>query len=204
MSTINFSTHFVELVSANPPIVKVFDRGEDIRHRQAALAKSKRQRMLKQADREVQVSWTAADADLEFKLKMARRFMEEGDRATVVFAQKKGSKKKVSPDRQEEMVEMFNKGLGDIGTKWKDDDLRGRSFTAFWAPNEDLKDAAREKLDDRLEERENEKFKKREIHKARLAEQEAKIQRRLEIQKMEAAAILEERRRALGETEPDP
>ncbi|KLO09927.1 hypothetical protein SCHPADRAFT_999941 [Schizopora paradoxa] len=84
LDSIDLKHEYVELVSNDPPIVKIINRREA-----NAARKEVKERMRMQPRnemKEVQMTWGVAAADLDHKLKKAEEELERGNRVSLVFA----------------------------------------------------------------------------------------------------------------------
>lgn len=78
--------------------------------------------------KEVHLSWGVGQADLEHKLRKARRDLEKGYRVVVVVA----FKNRRRPSSREHMVafaDEVSQALGEVGKEWKEREYTQRSMT---------------------------------------------------------------------------
>jgi translation initiation factor IF-3 len=133
----------IELVASTPkPIVRVTTRSEvEARYREMKRALKKGARVGEEP-KEVQLTWGVAKADLEHKLRKARRDLEKGYRVAVVVTVKNGHR----PSNRQELVafaDEISATLGEVGEEWKDREFTGRlmnlSFRKTELDDNDLK-----------------------------------------------------------------
>lgn len=87
LATLNRKYQFLELVSEKPdPIVRIKDAKQAYRRERERALKATKTGELK----EVSISWSAAEGDLERKLKKAREELEKGHHVELHFARKQG------------------------------------------------------------------------------------------------------------------
>ena len=143
LRSIDESVECAYLVSTDPPVVRIRTIASLIAQEKEKLAIEEARKRLVSADKEVQVSWNAADGDLAMKVRQARQLIEKGDKVNIIFARKAGGKKSiVKPERMQEILEMFNAALADIATKCKADDVRPKITTSYWEPIASVRSAA--------------------------------------------------------------
>ncbi|KAJ7087293.1 hypothetical protein B0H15DRAFT_843390 [Mycena belliarum] len=88
LETIDLKKEMVELVDTTPrPIVKILDRKLAFAKLKEAKAK-KRDTARKNMLKEVQLTWTSAQSDIDHKLARVRTCLEFGARADIVFSNK--------------------------------------------------------------------------------------------------------------------
>jgi translation initiation factor IF-3 len=111
-------THFIQLVSLDPPVVRLVNRA-DAYAKKKERAKSQKLSAKQNVTKEIQLTWGVAQGDWEHKVSKARSELKKGNRVDVVFA----PKSKVKPPSHEEMLAIANKmveSLRDVGYQWKD------------------------------------------------------------------------------------
>ncbi|KAG8218271.1 hypothetical protein J3R82DRAFT_3882 [Butyriboletus roseoflavus] len=114
----------IELVASTPePIVRVTTRSEvEARYREMKRALRKGAKVGEEP-KEVQLTWGIANADLEHKLRKAKRDLEKGYRVAVVVTMKRRHR----PSNQQELVafaDEISAALCEAGEEWK-----AREFT---------------------------------------------------------------------------
>lgn len=113
----------VELVASKPEaVVKLVDLQEEYR-RLKDEHKKKREGPKAVEEKEVQMTWGVAAADLEHKLRKVREALDEGDRVAIAFSRKKGQVVLKREEMQMKMQELVDK-LEPIAVEYKQ-----RAFT---------------------------------------------------------------------------
>lgn len=84
LNSIELKDNFVELVSSDPPIVKIVNKREANAARKEM--KERKRVQPKNEMKEVQMTWGVGAADLSHKLKKAQEELEKGNRVSLVFA----------------------------------------------------------------------------------------------------------------------
>lgn len=115
LSRIKRSTHYVELVSQDPPLVKIIDRKEAAAERKASKAKLKQSKM---EQKELQLSWKSEPSDIEHKLKKARAILGDGDMVNIAFARKARQRPPPVEEMQERLKQVVA-SLSDIAIEKK-------------------------------------------------------------------------------------
>ncbi|KIP09801.1 hypothetical protein PHLGIDRAFT_115958 [Phlebiopsis gigantea 11061_1 CR5-6] len=107
---------YVELVAEQPhPIVKIVDIA-DMYHKNREAAKKKKESTVK--EKEIQMTWSVAQGDLEHKLKKAREALNEGERITIGFARKKGQPYPKPEEIKAKLAETAQ-SFADVAEEWK-------------------------------------------------------------------------------------
>jgi len=115
---INRRKKYVELIAVveeTGPIVKIIDRGEAFAKKKAQQKKHASKRV---AHKEVQLTWSSAEADIAHKLTRAKEDLGKGSRVDVVFA----VKHKHSPPTRvvmEKRVKATVEFMADVAREWK-------------------------------------------------------------------------------------
>ncbi|KAG6829740.1 hypothetical protein H0H87_010372 [Tephrocybe sp. NHM501043] len=126
LSSINRASHYVELVADKPePIVKIIDRYLETT-RAAEAAYRAREVARQNIQKEVQVSWSAAPADLTHKVDKVREELARGVRVDLVFSRKSGQPK-ITPQEMYERANEVLKGLEDVAREFKPREVRPSS-----------------------------------------------------------------------------
>lgn len=117
LSLLDRRGYYIQLISHDPPIVKIVDKAEEYsrmkeEHEQAKLSKSK------QVHKEVQLSWVTSDADMAHKLEKAKEDLAKGLRVNLVFAHKRGRPLPSLEDIKERLQSLVD-SLADVGKEWK-------------------------------------------------------------------------------------
>lgn len=162
VDSISQDTHAVRLVRLDPPVVRIIDlEGEKVKERER-FARQKLSRRLAVEDKEIQVGWHSAQADMQHKAKMARQALEKGDRVHVIFATRVGgTQSMVSAQKKAEVVALFDEALEEVGDKWKDDERVKGLWVLYYQPKAQIREAAKE----RLVEKESKKKAKHDVEK---------------------------------------
>jgi translation initiation factor IF-3 len=187
-------THTISLVSSSPPIVRVFAKTDLQKADRSAKEKAKAKRKVRQETTELQVTWESAEGDLRHKLNQGKHVLESGDRLDLVFSSR-GKNASAAPQfegrklksAQEMILGMFERELGELGVKRKEDMKGGTMVTMFYEPNKDLRQQALDKAEEAAEVKAKEKQARKE--ERRIKEEERR--RKAQVEE-------EERRRKLG------
>ena len=174
LRTYDPSTHFLQLVSHSPPIVKVLDKEEERLRQLKAEQKARARRKLAPEEKEVQVSWTAADGDLRHKAELARQMLERGDRVQLAFAPRQGDTRRIGEDAKEAVVRVFEEVLDGVGARWRDDMKTKTAWVCYYGPDEKIRKAVRSEVEEREIKR---KMDKEERKEARRKREEDKLKR---------------------------
>ncbi|EPQ59677.1 hypothetical protein GLOTRDRAFT_34401 [Gloeophyllum trabeum ATCC 11539] len=128
LASFSRKTHFLQLVSERPePIVKLINKEEARRKR---VQQRKAQLQNKMEEKEIQMTWGIASADLEHKLRKVRQELEKGNRVDLVYAPKKGQPLP-SPAAREQRVKETLDLLADIGKEWKPREQTARMIVIY-------------------------------------------------------------------------
>jgi len=84
LNSVVLKDNFVELVSSDPPIVKIVNKREANAARKGM--KERKRVQPKNEMKEVQMTWGVGASDLSHKLKKVQEELERGNRVTLVFA----------------------------------------------------------------------------------------------------------------------
>ncbi|KAF8314913.1 hypothetical protein DL93DRAFT_2036705, partial [Clavulina sp. PMI_390] len=123
-SSTDLTQNRIELVSADPPIVRVItsQAAYNLKKADTARAKEERKKQSPKLKKQLQLTWGVAGHDLERKLDQARECLVEGHKlkatgeVTIVISKKKRG---MNPPR-EEMVSMIDhivSSLADVGVE---------------------------------------------------------------------------------------
>lgn len=147
VDSISPDTHAVRLVRLTPPVVRIIDlEAEKVKERER-FARQKLSRRLAVEDKEIQVGWHSAPADMQHKARIARQTLEKGDRVHVIFATRVGgSQSMVSAQKKAEVVALFDETLEEVGDKWKDDERVKGLWVLYYQPKVQIREAAKERL----------------------------------------------------------
>ncbi|KAG6910977.1 hypothetical protein DXG01_006031 [Tephrocybe rancida] len=132
LRSINTDSHYVELVSSTPdPIVKVFDKYLETT-RAAEAAFRAREAARANVEKEVQMSWSAAPADLAHKVEKAREELARGARVILAFSRKSGQAKLTPAEMNARATEVVV-GLEDVAKEWRAREVRaGQGILAIY------------------------------------------------------------------------
>lgn len=147
LDSISPDTHVVRLVRIDPPVVRIIDlEAEKVKERER-FARQKLSRRLAVEDKEIQVGWHSAPADMQHKAKIARQALEKGDRVHIIFATRVGgTQSMVSAQKKAEVVGYFDELLEEVGDKWKDDERVKGLWVLYYQPKPQIREAAKERL----------------------------------------------------------
>ena len=165
LALIDRSREFVELVNARPPIVKIISIKDAQRAEQEERARSTQHRKRSRGEKEVQVTWTAAEGDLNNKMKSAQRHLSNGDRVNLVFAPRSGRYKGFDQAKKAEIIGMFDDGLEEFGQKMSEDADTPRVVSVIWHPKEGVATQKQAKKAEASQVARMEKLKKKERQK---------------------------------------
>lgn len=153
LSSYSTKTHYLHLVSSDPPIVKLI--GKKAQQEKVILqekkAKAKRARVMETS--EVQITWESAKGDLMHKIALVRNILERGDRVEIAFIHKPAhtgnllagaALKKV----QETFPATTKSELADVSKQWKDDRIEPAIRVIYLEPTKEVRDEVLRKLDE--------------------------------------------------------
>lgn len=134
LARINQKTDYIKLVSSKPPIVRVFNYKEEQN------VKDERDRLAKQAARastrkEVQMTWTAAPADIQHKLNKALKELSKGRRVDLALSRSSGGKSRAPVPTNTEVasyIENVMEILGDKVVQWKEMESRAHGVVVLY------------------------------------------------------------------------
>ncbi|KAG6874006.1 hypothetical protein C0995_007963 [Termitomyces sp. Mi166 len=123
LASLNQDSHYVELVNENPaPIVRIYNRYIE-KTRAAEIAHRAREVARQNVQKEVQLSWGSAPADLAHKISKVREDLLRGARVDLVFARKIGQPR-IAPPVMHERVSEAIASLLDVAKEWKEREVR--------------------------------------------------------------------------------
>jgi hypothetical protein len=177
LSTYSTKTHYLHLVSTDPPIVKLIEKKvqQEKDFLQEKKAKAKRARVMETS--EVQITWESAKGDLMHKLGLIKNILERGDRVEIAFIHKPAHSgnllagaalKKV----QETFPALTREHLVGIAREWKDERVEPAIRVIYFEPTKDIRDEVLKKLDESADE-------KSRLKEAKKQERRAKEEERL-------------------------
>lgn len=120
--------------NARPPVCRLMDYGK-YKYEQARKAREARKKQHNIQVKEVKLRPKIEEHDLEFKLRHARRFLEEGDKVkfTLIFR----GREVTHPELGERVLERVREALRDIGGVEAEIARDGRNMTMLMAPRKD-------------------------------------------------------------------
>lgn len=145
---IDATTHYPLMVKLEPPIARITNIQERIATVTKTAEVTEARRKLETEAKEIQVSWSAADKDAQTKLALAQEALIEGGQVNIIFASKAHGgfrKKGQEQGRMNDLVEMFDRGLEDKGTKWRADEVLPKMRKMFYLPLPELRKAAEQR-----------------------------------------------------------
>lgn len=144
------TTHELRLVSDSPPVVKLINLADEADKARALEVKLKLNRKTAFEDKEVQISWNSADGDLKHKLDIARGFLERGDRVHMVFAPKGtgAGVPDIAQARKDEMLAYFDRGMEDLGMRWRDELKTKTSVVVYWQASSQVRQEKKIKVNE--------------------------------------------------------
>jgi translation initiation factor IF-3 len=114
---IDKTTHYLQLVSSAPPVVKLFDRKAEWAAEKARRVTA-RDRAHPPKSKELVMTWGVAVGDLAHKLEKAREFLAAGDRVDVLFSPKKKTPVP-SPAERKALLQKALDVVRGVGVEWK-------------------------------------------------------------------------------------
>lgn len=120
--------------NARPPVVKIMDYGKH-RYEQTKLEKEQRKRQKVIQVKEIRLSVTIEEHDLQTKARHAIKFLEDGDRLKVSLRYR--GRQLGRKEQGLEVVERFSEIIKDYGELDRPPRYEGRSLIAFYSPVKD-------------------------------------------------------------------
>ncbi|ODN78370.1 hypothetical protein L202_04011 [Cryptococcus amylolentus CBS 6039] len=189
LPTYDPSHHSLILVSTDGPhaIVKLVSRAEEREKEKEREDKERVKRKMGMEEKEVQVSWQSAKGDLEHKLDTAKGLLEKGDRVQVVFANRKRGDP-VGDAQKKQVVDLFDAALGEVGKKWKNDDVNKGLWVLYYNPLDSVRQGVEKKvLDAETAKRREKESAKEEKLQARRKKEERRLKRAEEMEEQRIA-----------------
>lgn len=119
------------LVSTTPvPVVKIMKK-QDVYEKKKELKAQARNVLKRNIQKEVQLTWSAASADLAHKMKKIREELERGYKVDLVFTTKKGQKAPTQQEMHERLDEIKNE-MGDLAKEWKAREVRAATALMYF------------------------------------------------------------------------
>jgi len=118
--------------NANPPVCRIMDYGK-YKFDQAKREKEQRKKQKVIELKEIQLSMTIDQRDLEIKAKSADKFLTQGNKVKVVL--KMRGRQQAYSARGIEIVKSFYEIVKNLGTCEKEPKVEGRNVVVIIAPN---------------------------------------------------------------------
>lgn len=117
--------------NARPPVCRIMDYGK-FRYEEARKARQARKKQHNVQVKEVKFRPGIESHDFEFKIRHARRFLEEGNkvRATMMFR----GRQMAHPELGREVLSRVAEAVEDVGKVESDPSMEGRNMTMILAP----------------------------------------------------------------------
>lgn len=117
--------------NANPPVVKIMDYGK-FRYQQEKKLKEQRKNQIKVEVKEIKLSVKIAENDINYKVKHAREFLEEGKH--VKFRVFLKGREMAHPESAKEVLMKVWPMIEDIGVMDKEPKFEGRYYNMMVLP----------------------------------------------------------------------
>jgi translation initiation factor IF-3 len=117
--------------NSRPPVCRIMDYGK-YKYEQARKAREARKRQHTITVKEIKMRPKIEEHDYGFKLRHARRFLEEGDK--VKFTLRFRGREMTHPELGERVLNKVKQELGEIATIEADIRMEGRQMTMLMAP----------------------------------------------------------------------
>lgn len=117
--------------TARPPVCKIMDYGK-FKYEQTKLEKEQKKKQKVIQVKEIRLSVTIDDNDLNTKAKHAIKFLEDGDRLKVALRYR--GRQLGRKEQGVEVVERFSEIIKDHGSLDRPPQVDGRSLIAFYSP----------------------------------------------------------------------
>jgi translation initiation factor IF-3 len=119
--------------NARPPVVRIMDYGK-FKYEEARKARQARKKQHQIQIKEVKLRPGIEEHDMEFKLRHARRFLEEGNKvkATMMFR----GRQMAHPEFGRKVLEEFSGALEEVGKVESMPSMEGRTMTMIIAPRQ--------------------------------------------------------------------
>jgi translation initiation factor IF-3 len=121
---------------AKPPVAKIMDYGK-FKYQEEKKLKEQRKKQTKVEIKEIKLSVKIADNDINYKVKHAREFLEEGK--LVKFRVFLRGREMAHPESAKEVLDRIWPMVEDIGTMDKTPRLEGRYFNMLILPSKEEK-----------------------------------------------------------------
>jgi translation initiation factor IF-3 len=175
LRTYDPKTHYLQLVSNTPPIVRLMEKKAQQEKALGAEKKAKQKRARAIGRSEVQVTWESAQGDLTHKIGLIRNIIERGDRVDIAFIHKPANSGTLLSGAalkrvQERYPATVREELADVAKEFKPDTKDQRMTMMYLEPTKDIRDAVLKKMDATDEEKS--KLKEAKKMERRLKEEE--------------------------------
>ena len=117
--------------NAQPPVCKIMDYGK-YKYEQQKKTQESKKKQVKVVVKEVKLRPNTDEHDLNFKMKHARRFLENKDKAKITM-QFRG-REMAHVDRGKETMKRIVEILADVGTPEKEAKMEGRNLSMIMMP----------------------------------------------------------------------
>ena len=117
--------------TARPPVVRIMDYGK-FKYEEARKARAAKKKQHHIQIKEVKFRPGIEPHDFEFKIRHARRFLEEGDKVKVTMMFR--GRQMAHPEHGKEVLDRVAEVLVDIGKVESQPSLEGRQMTMVVAP----------------------------------------------------------------------
>ncbi len=117
--------------NANPPVAKILDYGK-YRYQQQKRDKENKKKQKMTQLKEIRLSTFIEEHDIEVKAKMARKFLEDGDKVKVSLRFRGRERDFVNKGR--EVMDQFAAFCSEVAVVEKPSKFEGRSLIMFLAP----------------------------------------------------------------------
>lgn len=192
LGTYDVKTHTLQLVSNEPPIVRLVAKKDLQQNERQAAAKAKARRQTSMHESDLQVTWESAPGDLDHKLAQAKSILQEGgDRLKLAFSSNAKSSKSppLNPDgtpkppppltaKQESVATHFLTSLEPIAKEWRDRHHSHKSTVFYLQPRDDIREEHRRKVEEALEAKESDKERKKRERREKEEERRRKAEER--------------------------
>lgn len=118
--------------NAKPPVVKIMDYGK-YRYEQAKAEKEQRKKQKVIQVKEIRLSVTIDEHDIQTKARHAIKFLEDGDRLKVSLRYR--GRQLGRKEQGLDVVARFSEIIKDYGSLDRPPQYEGRSLIAFYSPN---------------------------------------------------------------------
>lgn len=121
---------------ASPPVCKVMDYGK-YKYEESKKKRQARKAQVQVELKEVKLRPKTDDHDLEFKVKHARRFLEEGNKVKVTCRFR--GREITHPETAQRQLDYMMDECADIGVMEQPPRMEGRTMTCIIAPKQEIR-----------------------------------------------------------------